>query len=277
MSQREDLEACLVKHNQVFANVHEKFTEQLNAESVEALRKAFKTIGNHLETDHMERSSKMKSAFDELSRTLHETGIAVYDATQKSLEDKDLEITTLRQEYEAKLKAKDEEIQALKESVHDLRESRRDKDDMIATTKEMNKFLLTQLQDRKEPYEPKDKNMLASMAEQQKKAELQLQNQEAELRTKLLEKRKKSQAEVSDRGPLSERIEADAQTTEDPMETIVAPLPTMNRKQGKWFQEYRARELNRWREEMTKAEDVRKFVLDFISTPPTKREPFGRF
>jgi uncharacterized protein (UPF0305 family) len=68
-------------------------------------------------------------------------------------------------------KAKDEEIKALKEPVNDLREDRRDKDDMIATTKEMHNFLAGQIHELKELHKAKEENMGLSMVEQKKQAE----------------------------------------------------------------------------------------------------------
>ncbi|KAI7760686.1 hypothetical protein LZL87_007898 [Fusarium oxysporum] len=124
-------------------------------------------------------------------------------------------MTTLREEYEAKLRVKDEEIKTLKDSVHDLRESRRDKDDMIATTKEMNKSLLGQLQERKELSKAKEENMYLFRAEQKKEAEVRLQKKQAELQKELLEARKKTHREAREKGLLSERIKSDAQTIKD--------------------------------------------------------------
>ncbi|RBQ69711.1 hypothetical protein FVER14953_07626 [Fusarium verticillioides] len=76
---------------------------------------------------------------------MHGIKTALYDTTRQSLQDQEREVTALQEEHEAELKAKDEEIKALMESANDLRENRRDKDDMIAMTKEMNNFLVGQL------------------------------------------------------------------------------------------------------------------------------------
>ncbi|KAG5753040.1 hypothetical protein H9Q69_009362 [Fusarium xylarioides] len=175
MSQQENIEAKLVKHKQACETLHEKLTKQFTVESNEAFSQTLETVSNVLKIDHMVRSSKTESAFENLGRTSQEIRVDLYDATRLSLKEKQQETTALREEYEAKLKAKDEEIKALKESVNDLRENRRDKDDMIATTKEMNIFLLSQLQELKELYKAKEENMRLLMAEQKKQAETRLE------------------------------------------------------------------------------------------------------
>ncbi|EWG47554.1 hypothetical protein FVEG_07626 [Fusarium verticillioides 7600] len=105
---------------------------------------------------------------------MHGIKTALYDTTRQSLQDPEREVTALQEEHEAELKAKDEEIKALMESANDLRENRRDKDDMIAMTKEMNNFLVGQLQELKELYKAKEENMRLLMTEQKKQAETRL-------------------------------------------------------------------------------------------------------
>ncbi|KAF5697402.1 hypothetical protein FMUND_15423 [Fusarium mundagurra] len=175
MSQQEKLEARVQKHNQACEALHEELTKQFTVESDEDFSQILETVSNVLKKDYIMRSSKTKSAFENLGRISQETRVDLYDTARLFLKEKQQETAALREEYEAKLKAKDEEIKTLKDSVHNLREIRQDKDDMIASTKELNKSLLSQLQERKELYEAKEDKMLQSMAEQKKQAETRLE------------------------------------------------------------------------------------------------------
>ncbi|KAF5566063.1 hypothetical protein FPHYL_3976 [Fusarium phyllophilum] len=153
MSQQENLEACFAKHSQACESLHEKFSEAYKSTCQATSRHYLGIMDHHDKMELMERPTEAISTI--LS---HER-----------------EITALQEEHEAELKVKDEEIKALKESVNDLRENRRDKDDMIAMTKEMNNFLAGQLQESKDLYKAKEENMRLLMAEQKKQAKTRLE------------------------------------------------------------------------------------------------------
>ncbi|KAF5977918.1 hypothetical protein FCOIX_6250 [Fusarium coicis] len=169
MSERGGLEGRITSYDETCKFLHENFTERFDTESDTAFSQTLEAVSQVRKMDHMSHSNKTKSAFEQPGQTFQENRI---------------QTAALGEEYEAKLKAKDAEIKALKEAVNDLRENRRDKEDMIATTKEMHNLLPGQLQELKELHKAKEENMRLSMVEQKKKkAETRL---EAGTRRKLL-------------------------------------------------------------------------------------------
>ncbi|KAF5639220.1 hypothetical protein F52700_4072 [Fusarium sp. NRRL 52700] len=220
MSQQESFEGTITKHDRACETFHEKVTKQFHAESDKAFSQILETISNVLKEDYIVRSSRTESAFENLGRTSQETRIGLYDIARQALQDKEQETAILREEYEAKLKAKDEEIKILTESVHDLCEKRRDKDDMIATMKQLNQVLLDQLQERRELYEFKEAEMQSCMVKERKEAEELLQNKEAEFRKDLLEAHTKTQAQAEEIAQLSHEIQVDSVTIECLQETL---------------------------------------------------------
>nr|RBQ92116.1 hypothetical protein FVER53263_07626 [Fusarium verticillioides] len=165
MSQQENFEACFTKHNQACESLHEKFSEAYKTTCKVTSCQYFDIRGHRDKMELMEQPAEAISTILSHVAGMHGIETALYDTTRQSLQDQEREVTALPGEHEAELKAKDEEIKALKDSVNDLRENRRDKDDMIAMTKEMNNFLVGQLQELKELYKAKDENMRLLMAE----------------------------------------------------------------------------------------------------------------
>ncbi|KAF5580057.1 uncharacterized protein FSUBG_13496 [Fusarium subglutinans] len=210
MSQQESFEANITKHDWACETLHEKFTEQFNAESDKAFNQTLKAISNVLKIEHTILSSKTESALEDLRRTSQETRTGFYDIARQALQDKGPETAALREEYEAKLKAKDEEIKALRESVHDPSMTDRDKDDMIATLKELNQALRDQLQERMELYELKEEEDHRMAVKDRREVEEIVRNKEAEFRKGLLEAHKKTQAQAREIAQLSQKVQEDA-------------------------------------------------------------------
>ncbi|KAF5979045.1 hypothetical protein FBULB1_5891 [Fusarium bulbicola] len=210
MSQQKRFEANITKHERAFESLHEKFTKQFNAESEKAFSQTLKAISNVLKIEHTILSSKTESVFENIERTSQETRIGFYDIARQALRSKEPETAALREEYEAKLKAKDEEIKTLRESVHDPSVTDRDKDDMIATIKELNQTLRTQLQERMELYELKEDQMHRMAVKERRQVEELVRNKESEFRKGLLEAHKKTQAQAKKIAQLSQKVEEDA-------------------------------------------------------------------
>ncbi|KAF5547748.1 hypothetical protein FMEXI_5074 [Fusarium mexicanum] len=210
MSQQKSFEANITKHERACETLHEKFMKQFNAESDKAFGQTLNAISNVLKIEHMILSSETECMFEDLERTSQETQIGFYDITRQALRNKEPETAALREEYEAKLKAKDEEIKTLRESVHDPSVTDRDKDDMIATIKELNQALRDQLQERKELYNLKEEERHLFAVNERRLVEELLRNKDAEFRKDFREAHKKTQAQAREIAQLSQKVKEDA-------------------------------------------------------------------
>ncbi|KAF5247251.1 hypothetical protein FANTH_6508 [Fusarium anthophilum] len=210
MSQHESFEANITKHERACETLHEKFTEQFNAESDKAFNQTLKAISNVLKIEHTILSNKMESAFEDLERTSQEMRTGFYDIARQALQDKEPGTAALREEYEAKIKGKDEEIKTLRESVHDPSVTDRDKDDMIATIKELNQALRDQLQERKVLYDLREEERHLFAVNETRQVEELLRNKDAEFRKELREAHKKTRAQAREIAQLSQKVKEDA-------------------------------------------------------------------
>ncbi|KAF5577690.1 hypothetical protein FPANT_10293 [Fusarium pseudoanthophilum] len=216
MSQQESLEAWMATHSQACKTIENRMREEVDAALRQAYFEAGDAVRRALEAAHERQSTEMQRTFENLEETLREAGISHYNSSRRSLQDKDLEITHLREEYEAKLKAKDEEIAALKESVNDLRGSCRDKDAIITATMETNK---RQLEEQAKLVEAEEEAMRLSMTEQKKDAEQRLQNKTTKLEQQLRQTDQKIELERAEHQKLLEKVEECYETIEDLRET----------------------------------------------------------
>ncbi|KAF5553413.1 hypothetical protein FNAPI_6777 [Fusarium napiforme] len=203
MSQQESLEAWMATHSQVCKTIENKMRGDIDAALRQAYTETGDAFGRALGAARERQSTEMERTFENLEETLREAGISHYNSSRRSLQDKDLEITQLREEYEAKLKAKDDEITALKESLNELRGSCRDEDAIITTTMETNK---RQLEEQTKHFEAKEKAMNLSMARRKIIAERCLQNKEIKLERRLLQTNQEIELEKGQLRRLSEKL-----------------------------------------------------------------------
>ncbi|KAF5687922.1 hypothetical protein FDENT_5212 [Fusarium denticulatum] len=219
MSQQESLETWMATHSQACKTIENQIREEVDA----ALRQAYCETGDAvrraLQDVHERQSTEMARTFDNLEETLREAGISHYNSSRQSVQDKDLEMVQLREEYEAKLKAKDEEIKALNKSVIDLRGSCRDKDAIIATAMETNKG---QLEEQAKLFEAKEEFMRISIAEQKREVEQHLQNKKREFEQQQQQHQTNQEIEIDKEESvrLSEKVEEYSRTIENLQKTV---------------------------------------------------------
>ncbi|KAF5578516.1 hypothetical protein FPCIR_11557 [Fusarium pseudocircinatum] len=204
MSPQESLETWMATHSQTCKTIENQIREEVDA----ALRQAYCETGDAvrraLEAAHGRQSTEMARTFDNLEETLRGAGISHYNSSSQSLQDKDIEMAQLREEYEAKLKAKDEEIKALNECVINLRGSCRDKDTIIATAMETNK---RQLEQQAKQIKAEGETMRLSMAKQKKDTKRHHQNEKAKLKQQLRLANEEIELERRERRRLAEKVD----------------------------------------------------------------------